>query len=146
MSEFRTIKGYTSRTDFNVSSAMEDYLEMICRFSREKGFIRIRQLASNLHVQPSSASKMAEHLKLAGFIEYEKYGYIRPSPSGWDMGNYLLHRHEVLNEFLCLLNNSSDELEQVEKIEHFFDRDTISNLEKLTARLKNPIDVSGADL
>jgi Mn-dependent DtxR family transcriptional regulator len=82
-----------------------------------------------------SKRKMAEHLKMAGFIEYEKYGYIRPSPSGWDMGNYLLHRHEVLNEFLCLLNSSSDELEQVEKIEHFFDRDTISNLEKLTSRL-----------
>jgi Mn-dependent DtxR family transcriptional regulator len=145
MSEFRTIKGYISKADLHVTTAMEDYLEMICRYSREKGFIRIRQLAANLHVQPSSASKMAEHLKLAGYIEYEKYGFIRPTPSGWEMGNYLLHRHDVLNEFLCHLNNSLDELEQVEKIEHFFDTDTINNLEKLTVRLKKNAAEGGAD-
>ena len=134
MSEFRTIKGYAQ--DGSITHAMEDYLEMICRRSCETGYIRIQQLADALHVKPSSASKMAEHLSSAGLIEYEKYGYLRPTGRGWEIGNYLLRRHDILHSFLCLVNDSEDELEQVEKIEHFFDRRTVERLALLVERLQ----------
>jgi DtxR family Mn-dependent transcriptional regulator len=52
-------------------------------------------------------------------------------------GKYLLYRHEILHHFLCVLNHSNDELEQVEKIEHFMDRKTILQIEKLTLFLEN---------
>ena len=44
-------------------------------------------------------------------------------------------RHEVIHRFLCALNHSDNELEQVEKIEHFLNRTTVKNLEQLIVRL-----------
>lgn len=129
--EFYTLKGYQLSDNNMLTSAMEDYLEMICRMLRNTNVVRINELAKNLNVKPSSASKMVNNLKYEGYINFEKYGYIATTPKGLEMGNYLLHRHDVLNRFLCILNHTDNELEQVEKIEHFINIDTINNLENL---------------
>jgi Mn-dependent DtxR family transcriptional regulator len=134
---FHTLKGYQLSDSNMLTYAMEDYLEMICRMLRNTNVVRINELAKNLNVRPSSASKMVNNLKYAGFITFEKYGYITITQKGLDLGNYLLYRHDVLNRFLCKLNRTNDELEQVEKIEHFLNIDTIHNLEKLTIQLEN---------
>ena len=55
---FYTQKGYEMRSGQTVTSAMEDYLEMICRQARTEGYARINFLAQRLNVRPSSASKM----------------------------------------------------------------------------------------
>ena len=79
---------------------------------------------------------MVGHLKNLGLVDYEKYGIIKPTQRGAELGEYLLYRHRILNDFLCYLNHTDDELEQVEQIEHFFKEQTIRNLEKLLVRLK----------
>ena len=135
-SGFHTIKGYESAKGEQLTNAMEDYLEMICRHSLKYGFIRINQLSSKLNVKPPSATKMAALLKENGYIDYEKYGVIKPTKKGWDAGQYLLYRHDILHKFLCMINNTDDELEQVEKIEHFFDKNTVYNIEKFINRYK----------
>lgn len=127
---FYTFKGYQLNDKSQITSSMEDYLEMICRMLKKQDVVRINELADKLNVKPSSASKMVSNLKYLELVEFEKYGYIRPTAKGRAAGEYLLYRHNVLNEFLCLINNSEDETEQVEKIEHFLNKKTIKNLEK----------------
>lgn len=129
--DFYTLKGYDRLEHTRISPAMEDYLEMICRFSNVQDYVRIGFLADQLHVQPSSASKMVNRLKEQGLVDFEPYGILRLTPEGKKMGAYLLHRHDVLNRFFCYLNGSDDQLEQVEKIEHFMHEETVKNLEKL---------------
>lgn len=133
-SDFYTLKGYQLNDNAEITSSMEDYLEMICRILKYQEVVRISELAERLHVRPSSASKMAANLRYLGLVDFERYGYIKPTAKGLAAGKYLLYRHEVLNEFLCLINNSEDETEQVEKIEHFLNEKTITNIEKI---LKN---------
>ena len=116
---------------------MEDYLEMICRMLKGQDVGRIQSLSENLHVKPSSASKMVSALKERGYISFQKYGYLTATQKGLEIGEYLLYRHDVLHEFLCLLNHSENELEQVEKIEHFINRETVTNLQLLLERLKS---------
>jgi DtxR family Mn-dependent transcriptional regulator len=118
---------------------MEDYLEMICRMMKTQEFVRISVLAEKLHVKPSSASKMVNNLKMLGLVTFEKYGYIKPTEKGAVIGEYLLYRHDVIHEFLCLVNSSESELEQVEKIEHFLDKKTIDNLRKITGMIKKEL-------
>ncbi len=130
-SGFYTLKGYSLNENEKLTSSMEDYLEMICRILQKNEVVRIRELAENLHVKPSSASKMVNNLKEAGYIEFKKYGYIAITQKGLETGNYLLHRHRVLHDFLCLLNHTKDELEQVEKIEHFINKIPNDNLDRL---------------
>lgn len=134
---FYTLKGYRLNESDGLTTSMEDYLEMICRLLQENEVVRIRELAEHLHVKPSSASKMVTHLKDSGYIEFQKYGYIAITEQGRQTGAYLLRRHQILNDFLCLLNGTDAELEQVEKIEHFISQTTVENLEKLTKKLQD---------
>lgn len=129
-SDFYTLKGYQMIENTKITSSMEDYLEMICRLLKTQEVVRVTELAVRLNVKPSSASKMVSNLKLAGLVTFERYGYIKPTAKGEAVGEYLLYRHDVLNDFLCLVNNSEDEIEQVEKIEHFLSRGTIENIKR----------------
>ena len=135
-SNFHTMKGYQLKKDSKITSAMEDYLEMICRQAKKESFVRVNELAEQLNVRPSSASKMGYHLKALGLVEFEKYGAIRPTEHGKALGDYLLYRHEVLSQFFCLLNGTGSELDQVEQVEHFMNPDTVKNLEQLIVFLK----------
>lgn len=134
--KFRTQKGYDLTNEKTVTRAMEDYLEMICRQSDKEGYIRISTLAGLLNVKASSASKMASNLKELGLVEFEKYGIIKPTKKGQSLGNYLLYRHNVLNRFFSFLNQSEDELEQTEQIEHYMNEKTVRNMERLLERLE----------
>ena len=128
---FHTLKGYELQENKVITYAMEDYLEMICRVCKTKGYVRINELADNLNVKASSVSKMVTQLKACGLVSFEKYGYIEPTPKGIELGNYLIYRHKVLHDFLCFVNESENELEQVEKIEHYMNKQTIENIENL---------------
>ncbi|MHB1153046.1 MAG: metal-dependent transcriptional regulator [Eubacteriales bacterium] len=127
-SEFYTMKGYELTDKRDITTAMEDYLEMILRLNRKDEGVRINDVAHMLHVRPSSASKMTANLREHGFVEFERYGKIKITEQGRVYGLYLIMRHETLNELLCTINMSKDETEQVEKIEHFIDFETIKNL------------------
>ena len=134
---FYTLKGYQINTQMELTTAMEDYLEMICRITQNNSRIKVSNLSKLLHVKPSSVTKMLQHLDNMGYIRAEKYGDIYLTEKGQEAGQYLLYRHDVIHRFLCALNHSENELEQVEKIEHFLNQTTITNLDLLTRRLKN---------
>ncbi len=142
---FYTLKGYQMIDNTVLTAAMEDYLEMICRELKTREVLRVNNLADKLHVRPSSASKMVNNLKHLGYVTFEKYGYIKLTEEGSKTGAYLLYRHEVLHDFLCLLNNSENELEQVEKIEHFLNEKTIKNIKRITENIKRLQTKDGTD-
>lgn len=143
--EFYTLKGYQLQELSALTYAMEDYLEMIYRLYQKnlsdpattKNVLRLQTLATHLNVRPSSASKMVRNLSDGGYVDFPRYGYILLTKKGLATGAYLLHRHEVLHTFFCLLNHSNEELEQVEKIEHFISDTTLKNMELLTEKLKH---------
>lgn len=134
--EFYTLKGYRLQNGGDITEAMEDYLEMICRMEEEGLPIRVSLLAQSLHVRPSSASKMLDNLRTGGYIDFRKYGSIMVTDKGHEAGRYLLHRHRVLHDFFCALNHTDCELEQVEKIEHFINRKTVENMERIITFLR----------
>lgn len=130
-SDFYTIRGYNRRENLQISHAMEDYLEMIYRHTGQGEYIRVNQLAFLLNVRPPSASKMAAKLKENGMVQFEPYGVIRLTPVGNEAGAYLIRRHNTLHRFFCHINHTENELEIVEKIEHYFDKRTIENIEAM---------------
>ena len=128
---FYTLKGYALLENNAITSSMEDYLEMIYRIHISGDAVRVGVIAERLNVKPSSATKMVDNLKKSGLVESEKYGYIKLTDSGCELGKYLMFRHDTLHEFLCYINKSCNELEQVEKIEHFINPKTVNNIKKL---------------
>ena len=134
--EFHTLKGYQMQNMGEITESMEDYLEMICRHIQENGYIRMNFLADQLHVRPSSASKMVGKLRDMQFVIFEKYGLITLTDKGMAVGSYLLWRHEVLHRFFCFLNHSECELEQVEMVEHYMTKRTVDNIDQLLKSLE----------
>ena len=120
-SGFYTMKEYQQAGAEGLTSSMEDYLEMLCRLQREGRPLRVNVLGN---------------LKGLGYIDFQKYGAVAVTEKGLREGEYLLHRHQVLHRFFCALNGTEDELEQVEKVEHFMDRVTVGNLERLLGKME----------
>ena len=135
---FYTLKGYSLLEHVQITYSMEDYLEMICRQARTEGYARINFLAQRLNVRPSSAAKMVYQLRDLGLVAFEKYGLIRPTSAGTELGAYLLYRHDLLHRFFCWVNGTTDELEQVEQVEHYIRKETLHNLEQLMERCGAP--------
>lgn len=129
---FRTSRGYQmlDQNHGRLSSALEDYLEMICRQCGESGYTRVGKLSEALHVSPPSASKMLNKLGQMGYIKNDRYEIVQLTDSGKQLGDYLLSRHRTVSEFLQLIG-SENILEEVEIIEHPLSKETVENLKTL---------------
>lgn len=130
---FHTVRGYEMQ-GYNkniLTPALEDYLEMIYRNSLSANYIRINVLAHMLNVRDSSASKMVQKLGMLGLVNYEKYGIVTLTEEGKKLGNYLLTRHRIIENFLGLLCRKEEALVQAELIEHILSVETIKNMQIL---------------
>ena len=131
--EFRTLTGYREAEKKKITSAMEDYLEMIFRMAGDGGAVRAGDLARRLHVTPPSATKMIANLAECGCVDTVRYGYVTLTEYGRGVGEYLMTRHDTVHRFLCTLTGTENELEQAEKIEHFILPRTLIAMEKYLA-------------
>lgn len=129
-SEFYTLKGYQLKRKNILTESMEDYLEMIYRYYKKNKSIHVKDISNELNVKPSSTSKMLYKLKQYDLVDFKKYGIICLTEEGKKIGKYLLWRHNILVKFFKFLNKKNYSLEQVEKIEHFIDHQTLKNIEK----------------
>lgn len=143
MNEFHTVRGYQllEQNKRNLTSAMEDYLEMIYRNSIKDGYIRINLLAELLNVRAASASRMVQKLSELGLLIYKKYEIIMLSESGMEIGKYLLNRHEIIENFLKLISCEEDLLQQTELMEHNINPDTVNKINTLNTFFSENIEI-----
>jgi len=135
---FYTVRGYALHRQDNVlTPSMEDYLEMTCRLAKNEQLIRMSDLSRALNVQPPSANKMVQKLSELGYLNYEKYGLIKLTNQGQELGGYLIKRHEIIEQFFKLIGVTEDLLEQTEKIEHNISEKTLKQLKLLVEFLQS---------
>lgn len=139
--KFYTVRGYQllDQQRNGLTPSLEDYLEMIYRNILSAGYVRVNMLAQELNVKPSSVSKMIMKLAEQGYIDYEKYGVIKLTKRGQEMGKYLLWRHNVINRFFSLLSEMDQEknFEEVELVEHILGQETVRSIERLLGILQS---------
>jgi Mn-dependent DtxR family transcriptional regulator len=139
MDEYYTLRGYKIKNEEVLSSSMEDYIEMIYRISISSSTeeVRVNDLSAALNVQPPSTTKMIKRLSNGGYVNYEKYGLIKLTDKGNDIGDYLLKRHKTIYEFLKIIGIENDLLEQTEKLEHAINESTLNRIKELNDFLNN---------
>lgn len=141
--DFYTFSGYMKKDENAMTASMEDYLEMIYRLSNEIGFTRIHSLSQALNVQPPSATKMVQHLSQMGFVQYQKYGFIMLEEKGKELGAWLLKRHLIIEELLRMLGaDENSVLEETEKVEHMFSRETVHCFEEFVEFMKKDPEIA----
>jgi len=141
--EFYTFRGYQmlKQNKKLLTPSMEDYLEMIYRNFQNEGYVRIQQLAEQLNVQAPSATRNVQKLAKAGLVDYEKYGIIKLTQKGVEIGRFLLERHMLIESFLKKLGVTDTLLRDTEMIEHQISMDTLEKIRLFNQFLEDNPDV-----
>lgn len=141
--EFYTFRGYSlqDQETKSLTASMEDYLEMICRLSEQDGFTRTTDLASALNVQPPSVTRMVRRLADSDLVKYERYGMLRLTDKGMELGLSLLARHQALENFLRLIGVEGSVLEDTERMEHNVSETTLKRIIELADFLQQHPDL-----
>src|SRR5699024_12121785 len=76
-------------------------------------------LAETLEVHPSSVTKMIQKLDKDNYVHYEKYRGFILTDKGNKIGERLVFRHELLEDFLEIIGVEAERIyDDVEGIEH----------------------------
>src|SRR5699024_3018739 len=98
---------------------MEDYIELIYQLIDTKGYARVSDIAEDLEVHPSSVTKMVQKLDKDNFLIYERYSGFVLTDKGKEIGERLVFRHDLLEQFLEVIGVDADKIyDDVEGIEH----------------------------
>ncbi|WP_163969977.1 transcriptional regulator MntR [Oceanobacillus halotolerans] len=117
--------------------SMEDYIELIYNLIESKGYARVSDLAETLMVHPSSVTKMVQKLDKDGYLNYEKYRGFVLTTKGKKVGERLVFRHELLEEFLEIIGVDKENIyKDVEGIEHHLSWNSIDRIGDLVQYFK----------
>ncbi|TSI06460.1 transcriptional regulator MntR [Lysinibacillus sp. BW-2-10] len=117
--------------------SMEDHIEQIYLLIQSKGYARVSDIAEALSVLPSSVTKMVQKLDKDGYLVYEKYRGLTLTAKGEKLGERLVKRHELLEQFLRLIGVDEGRIyEDVEGIEHHLSWNSIDRIADLVQLLE----------
>lgn len=120
-----------------LTPSLEDYLEELYRFSLTSDSVRVTDLSHKLAVSLPSVSKALHKLKKGEFISYQRYGEITLTEKGKHLGNFLVKRNQLLQEFLILIQTNCDIAAEAEAMEHYLSDATIRSIQAIVTFLKN---------
>ena len=108
---------------------IEDYLEAIWDLQKNKGYIKVKDIADKLEVTRPSVSEMIKKLSENEYIIYEKYGGIIFTGRGKKLAQEIKKRHNLFVEFLKIIGVSEENAQQDAcKLEHDVSSETITCL------------------
>lgn len=108
---------------------IEDYLEAIWDLQKNKGYIKVKDIADKLEVTRPSVSEMIKKLSENEYIVYEKYGGIIFTGRGKKLALEIKKRHNLFVEFLKIIGVSEENAQQDAcKLEHDVSPETITCL------------------
>lgn len=119
-----------SRSERQLSPAMEDYLKTIYAIEQEHGSVTTQLLADWQGVAPASVTAMLKRLAEQRLVLYERYRGVQLTESGRRVAVEMVRHHRLLELYLNqALGFSWDEVHaEAERLEHFIS-------EKLEARI-----------
>ena len=121
-----------------LSSAMEDYLEVIAELVELKGYATTLDISRYMNVSAPSVTKMLQRLDDGGFLDYERYHGIKLTLKGSSIAESIRQRHGILLEFFAMLGITGEAANQdAEGMEHHLNPQTIIQLRKFVTYLRS---------
>ncbi len=118
--------------DRKLSSNMEDYLEAIAALKKENDVVRVRDISQSIGVKSSSVNAALKTLSGKGYVDHERYGYVKLTPDGEEVAGNIQSKHDALLKFLSTVLgiNKGIASEDACKMEHAISSQTFSKLAK----------------
>lgn len=115
---------------YNMTSSLEDYLEAVFIISKEKGNVRITDIADFLGVSKPSVNRAIKTLAQNGYLDHVTYGNIEITPQGESYAANVLRRHKLIKHFLIDTLGVDDKTAEHDacQMEHVMSPSTIDKL------------------
>ncbi len=107
----------------------EQYIETIDDVQREKGYAKVKDVATALDVGLPTVTEMFGKLDEAGLINYQKWSGVTLTEAGQELTDQLRAKHSTLRELLTILGVPA-EVADVDAcaMEHNVSRETVDRL------------------
>ncbi len=118
-----------------LTSNMEDYLEVIMHLQEEQKVARVRDVARRLKVKMPSVTGAMKGLAEKGLVNYERYSYLTLTEAGEKIAREVGERHKTFYSFLTdvlKLDQKTAELDAC-RLEHVTSRKTFERLKEFTS-------------
>lgn len=114
----------------NISSSLEDYIEVISEIIEKNGHAHTKDIADCLGVKMPSATKALQNLSEKKLIVYHPHSPVELTPEGAAIGAVIRRRHRSLKKFFTeILRLDDDHANNVAcAIEHVIGEKTTSRL------------------
>ncbi|WP_051564093.1 metal-dependent transcriptional regulator [Desulfovermiculus halophilus] len=113
-----------------LTSNLEDYLEVIFLLEQEQKSARAKDIADRLGVQRASVTGALQSLSQKGLINYHPYSSVTLTELGLAMAEQIDHRHKVLTDFLGRFLQLPPEVAEANacRLEHHIDDQALERL------------------
>jgi DtxR family manganese transport transcriptional regulator len=113
----------------DLTTSVEDYLEVIYELMQEKGYARAVDISKYLCVRSPSVTSMLQRLHKKGLVVYERYRGITLTKKGERLARSVKERHLVITQFLRILGVGENIANSdAEGIEHHVHKVTIDRV------------------
>lgn len=123
-----------SKSETNISSSLEDYLEAIAEIIEKNGHAHTKDIADTLNVTMPSVTNALQALAARGLILYRSHLPVRLTGAGAEKAAVIRRRHATLKRFfseLLKLDEASADTSAC-KIEHVIGETALSRLAAFT--------------
>lgn len=120
-----------------LSPSLEDYLEELYRFSLTYNNVRVTDISKKLKVSLPSVTKALHKLKAGEYIMYQRYGLIKLTEKGKQMGSFLVTRNNLIQKFIALICPDCDSAAEAEAIEHYLSKAAINSFQNMLSFMQN---------
>lgn len=113
-------------------------MEALLRLEKERGVVRVKELADSLGLTNASISSAMPKLGRLGLVTFERYGPIRLTPLGRRMAKQVIRREEVLVAFFSEVLGIPKNKARGEacRVEHSISSESLEALEAFLGYLK----------
>ena len=91
-----------------IHESAENYLETILILKKRQGQVRSIDIASELSFSKPSVSVAMKNLRLNGYIDVDKEGYITLLDKGLEIAEKIYERHTLFSDWLMALGVSPE--------------------------------------
>jgi len=135
-------------SSLQVTSSLQDYLEVILNLLKEKKTARVTDIADRLNIAKPSVIQALTLLKEKGLIKQDPYGPVELTEEGRRYALKIRHRHKVIYGFLTQVLGVSPVAAEKDAclMEHDLSKESFERLleylqeQKIDAGLKKEID------
>ena len=118
-----------------IHESAENYLETILILKKRLGQVRSIDIAGELSFSKPSVSVAMKNLRLNGYIDVSKDGYITLLEKGQEIAEKIYERHTLFSDWLVTLGVSPEvAAEAACRIEHVISNETFEAFKAHTAK------------